>query len=121
LPERRWPSAEVLDRTSGERDRRAKAEAKLDDEVEQGMMSVSARRGLPKIRRRWRGVHTTRRKMTTPRQLHEHGEDAECGDYSSMARILELEAGGPDRGAHGSGSFDGTDSECGRTTRIIPA
>jgi hypothetical protein len=34
-----------------------------------------------------------------------------ANDYSSMARILELEAGGPDRGAHDPESFDGTDSE----------
>jgi hypothetical protein len=76
------------------------------------MASLSTRGGLLKIRRRRRGVHTTRRETTTtPRQFHEYGEDAERGDYSSMTRILELEAGGPGRGAHGLGSFDGTDSE----------
>jgi|UPI000221BE1B hypothetical protein len=86
--------------------------AKLDDEVEPGMASANAHKGLPTTPRRQRGVHTTQRETTTtPRQLHGHGEDAERGDCSSMARILELEAGGSNRGAHGPGSFDGADSE----------
>jgi hypothetical protein len=76
--------------------------AKLVNEVEQRMASASARRDLPKTRRRWRVAHMTQRKMTAiPRQLYERGENAERGDCSSMARILELDAGGRDRGAHG--------------------
>ncbi|PWZ53049.1 hypothetical protein Zm00014a_029642 [Zea mays] len=47
-------------------------------------------------------VRTTRKQKATTRELD---------DYFSMAGTLELEAGGPDRGAHGPGSFNGTDSE----------
>jgi|UPI00022155C5 hypothetical protein len=64
------------------------------------MVSASVRGGFPKTRRQWRVAHMTQRETTaTPRQLHGRGADAGRCDCSSVTRILELDANGPDRRA----------------------